>query len=67
MPRPRTANRAQEVDIAVGPFSLKVDYLRYFYTAETHIYEDVPILSGLRRPYVSDAFSSVTSFQPKVR
>ncbi|XP_077531079.1 glutamate receptor U1-like [Haemaphysalis longicornis] len=53
-----------EVDVAVGPFSLKVDYLRYFYTAEAHIYEGVPILSGLRKPYLTEAFSSTDSFEP---
>ncbi|KAL3193390.1 hypothetical protein MRX96_017619 [Rhipicephalus microplus] len=54
-----------EADVAVGPFSLKVDYLRYVYAAEAHIYEDVPMLSGLKRPYLPGAFSSTQSFPPK--
>ncbi|XP_049512457.1 glutamate receptor-like [Dermacentor silvarum] len=55
-----------EADVAVGPFSLKVDYLRYLYAAEAHIYEDVPMLSGLKRPFLPGAFSSTDSFEPKM-
>ncbi|XP_065290934.1 glutamate receptor U1-like [Dermacentor albipictus] len=53
-----------EADVAVGPFSLKVDYLRYVYAAQAHIYEDVPMLSGLKRPFLPGAFSSTDSFDP---
>ncbi|KAH6924899.1 hypothetical protein HPB50_025914 [Hyalomma asiaticum] len=56
-----------EADVAVGPFSLKVDYLRYLYAAEAHVYVDVPILSALRRPYLPGAFSSTDSFEPRVK
>ncbi|XP_077492523.1 uncharacterized protein LOC144103742 [Amblyomma americanum] len=53
-----------EADVAVGPFSLKVDYLRFLYAAEAHIYEDVPMLSAMRRPYLTGGFSSTDSFPP---
>ncbi|KAH7934305.1 hypothetical protein HPB49_024752 [Dermacentor silvarum] len=59
--------KGPEADVAVGPFSLKVDYLRYLYAAEAHVYVDVPILSGMRRPYLPGAFSSTDSFEPKVK
>ncbi|KAK8784804.1 hypothetical protein V5799_008825 [Amblyomma americanum] len=55
---------AKEADVAVGPFSLKVDYLRFLYAAEAHIYEDVPMLSAMRRPYLTGGFSSTDSFPP---
>ncbi|KAL1466021.1 hypothetical protein MTO96_026944 [Rhipicephalus appendiculatus] len=59
--------KGPEADVAVGPFSLKVDYLRYMYAAEAHVYVDVPILSALKRPYLPGAFSSTDSFEPKVK